>query len=278
MATALHLPGTLHLTGLLVRRELGAKLTSPWFFVVATAICLTALVYGSGFQQSFETETVLVTSDPLLALNVMVISFVGLVLGLRLASGLAWEREHRTLEVLLVGPVPWSAVVLAKFLVELCVLALLLAIYWAYLLLAQPLGAGVIGLADTLPIGQMPIFVLPLLALGLLISAWARSVRSAVVGFLVLVGLLAIYEATLAVMTTLPAADMSLSSLYLRAGLESVAPVLHPVSAVGALAGLIERSVTQNPVTALQTGASLALTVATLGLCIIVARFKGTQG
>jgi ABC-type transport system involved in multi-copper enzyme maturation permease subunit len=276
MATHAHQPDHLHLTGLLARRELGARLMSPWFFGVATLICLTALLYGSGFQQSFATETVLVSADPLLPLNVMVVSFVGLVLGLRLAASLAWEREHRTLEVLLVGPVPWSAVVLAKFLVELCVLGLLLAIYWAYLLLAQPLGAGVIGLADTSPLAVLPLFALPLLALGLLVSCWARSVRSAVVGFLVLVGVLAILEATRAILTTLPAAEMSLSALYLRAGLERLAPALAPVSAVATLAGLIERSFAEGSVTALQAAGALVQTAATLALCVLIARLRGT--
>jgi ABC-type Na+ efflux pump permease subunit len=191
---------------------------------------------------------------------------------------LAWEREHRTLEVLLVGPVPWSGVVLAKFLVELCVLGLLLAVYCAYLLVAQPLGAGVIGLTDTGPLALLPLFVLPLLALGLLVSCWARSVRGAVVGFLVLVGVLAIHEAARAILAPLPAAEMSLSSLYLRAGLERLAPALNPVSAVATLAGLIERSFAQSPVTALQATGAVIQTAATLVLGVLAARFRGTQG
>lgn len=278
MATRALQPGSLQLTALLVRRELGARLSSPWFFAVATVICLAALLYGSGFQQSFTTETVLVTADPLLVLNVMVVSFVGLVLGLRLAAGMAWEREHRTLEVLLVGPVPWSAVVLAKFLVELGVLLLLLAIHWLYLLLAQPLGAGVIGLADTIPLGLLPLFALPLLAQWLLVSCWARSVRGAVVVFLVLVCVLAILEVARSILATLPAAEMSLSALYLRAGLERLAPALNPVSSVATLVGLIERSFAESPVTALQAVAALIQTAATLALGILVARFRGTQG
>lgn len=278
MATALHHPGTLRLTTLLVGRELGTKLSSFWFFLVATAVCLIAGLYGAGFQHAFETESVLVTTDPLQALNVMVFGFVGLVLGLRLASGLAWEREHRTLEVLLVGPVPWSVVVLAKFLVEFCVLTAMVAIYLTYLLLAQPLGAGVIGLGDTLPVSQMLIFVLPMLALGLLISAWARSVRSAVVAFLVLIGLLGIFEVTLGVLTAMPANEISLSSLYLRAGLQSIAAVLHPISAVAVLARLVENLQMQIPVTASQIGATMALTVATLALSVLIARLRGTRG
>src|SRR5690606_19239209 len=62
-----------------------------------------------------------------MALNIAVVIFLGLVLGLRLAASIAWEREHRTLEVLIAGPVSFEAVVLAKFLVELCVLLALMA-------------------------------------------------------------------------------------------------------------------------------------------------------
>ena len=271
-------PHYLRLAQLLVRREAGAKLSSPWFYGVATVVCLISFLYGSGFQHSFETESILVTSDPLMALNLMVVVFLGLVLGLRLATSLSWEREHRTLEVLLVGPVPWSAVVVAKFLVELCVLALIIGIYWLYLVLGQPMGRGVIGLADTLSITQAPLFVLPVLALGLLVSAWARSVRAAVVAYLVIVGILAIFEAVLGILKTMPVEEMSLSSLYLRAGLETVAPFVQPFSAIASLSGLIERLFSQNAIGFVDVGSALALTVGTLIAAFVVARIRGTQG
>ena len=74
---------------LLANRELGARLRSPWLYAVASLICLIAFFYGGGFRRSFETETVLVTTDPLAALNVMVVAVLAGVLGLRLATSTA---------------------------------------------------------------------------------------------------------------------------------------------------------------------------------------------
>ncbi len=277
MTLALNPPGYPGIAWLLFRREVAAKLSSVWFYVVATTVCLMAWVYGAGFQNSFTTESVLVTTDPLMALNILVVAFLGLVLGLRLSCSLAWEREHRTLEVLMVGPVPWGAVVLAKFGVELCILVLIMAIYWAYLITAQPLGAGVIGVADTTSVGLMPLFALPVLALGLLISAWARSVRGAVVIYLVLVGLLSVFEVAQAVLAAQPVDQMSLVALYARAILSAAAPFVRPVSAVGQLALLAEGVTTQTALTGPQAFGALLLTVATLMAATALARLRGAQ-
>jgi hypothetical protein len=277
MSLALNPPGPAGIAWLLFRREVAAKLSSVWFYVVATAVCLMAWVYGAGFQNSFRTESVLVTTDPLMALNILVVAFLALVLGLRLSASLAWEREHRTLEVLLVGPVPWGAVVLAKFGVELCVLALIMAIYWAYLVVAQPLGVGVIGVADTASVALMPLFALPVLALGLLVSAWARSVRGAVVIYLVLVGLLSVFEVAQGILAAQPVDRMSLVALYARAILSAAAPFVQPVSAVGQLALLAEGLTTQTALTGPQALGALLLTAATLLAATALARLRGAQ-
>lgn len=277
MAVPIRLPGFLELTLLLAWREAAAKLASIWFFAVASAVCLIAFLYGTGFQQSFETESVLVTTDPLMTLNVMVVVFLGLVLGLRLASGLSWEREHRTLEVLLVGPVPYGAVVAAKFAAELCVLVLLMVIYCAYLVLGQPLGAGVIGMVDALAVTRLWVFLLPVLALGVLVSAWAGTVRGAVVAYLVIVGVLCVFEATLGFLTTTPVEQMSLSMLHLRTSLEAVGMVLRPVSAVAWLADLVWRMVNQSAAGLADMAQAAALAAATLAAAVFVARSRGAQ-
>ncbi len=163
MKEALSPPGPLGLTTLLSAREARTRLASPWFYVVASIVCLIAWIYGAGFQQTFMTESVLVSVDPLMPLDIIVILFMGIVLGLRLAAGLAWEREHRTLEILLVGPVSWSSIIAAKFLVEIGIMVILMLAYVFYLLLAQPLGSGVIALPDTLSTIQMTVFALPTL-------------------------------------------------------------------------------------------------------------------
>ena len=271
------LPGFGRLLYVLVRREVATKLTSFWLYAVATAVCAVAYLYGGGFQQSFETESVLVTTDPLMPLDIIVVGMLGLVLGLRLATALSWEREHQTLEVLLVGPVPWSAIVLAKFLVELCVMAVLLTVYAGYLLLGQPLGTGVIRPSDTLVVATAPIFILPLMAIGLLVSAWARSVRGAVLFYLVAVVAMAGFELLLGFLKAEDLANMSLSSLYLRSGLETVEPYLTPISPIGQIAEMVRSLQGQGWVPpqlqVLVLGLALLYLVASYGM----ARYRGAR-
>ena len=278
MPLILRPPGLPGVTLLLFRREVRARLLSPWSYAIATLICLIAWLYGAGFVQSFETESVLVTTDPLLALNALVVIFLGVTRGLRLASSLAWEREHRTLEVLVVGPVSYTAVVLSKFCVELCVFALLVGFYVLYLLVAQPLGGGVTGLADALSAGRMPLHALPVLALGLLVSAWARTVRAAVVVYLSIVALLALVEAVLMVLNSRPPDQLSLAEAYVRRGLQGVASILDPASAVARLTDLVEGLTVQAALATPQTLLAVGLTIVTLALAVAVSRTRGTLG
>jgi ABC-type transport system involved in multi-copper enzyme maturation permease subunit len=271
----LHPPGLARQTFLLVRREVAAKFASLWFWLVASALCLIAYVYGAGFARTFETESIVVTADPLAGLNTLVVAFLGLVLGLRLAGSLSWEREHRTLEVLLVGPMPLSVIVLAKYLAELLVLAALVAVYCLYLAIAQPLGAGVTGAGDFAAILANVLFVLPVMAMGLAVSGMTASVRMAVVLYLALVALLATYEVVLGLLRTMPADSMSLFSLYLRALLEAAAPVFHTLSPVAGIAFLAERLVTQQALALSQSVGVVALTAGLLLLSWIVSRMKG---
>lgn len=275
MSLILRPPGHLGVTLLLLRREAAARLTSSWFYGVASIVCVIAWVYGASFAQTFETESVLVTTDPLMALNVLVVVFLGVVLGLRLASSIAWEREHRTLEVLIVGPVLHETVVLAKFCVELCVLALLMAIYVLYLALAQPLGAGVIGVTDVFAAGRMPLHALPLLALGLLISACARTVRGAVLVYLAVTVILGLFEVVLGVLAARSPEELSLAAAYLRTGMQGIAPMVKPVSAVARLADLAQGLTASTPLAVSRTLMALALTAATLALAALVARARG---
>ncbi len=268
-------PGWARQAFLLVRRETAAKFASLWFWLVASALCLMAYVYGSGFAQTFETESVVVTADPLAGLNMLVVAFLGIVLGLRLASGLSWEREHRTLEVLLVGPVSSSMVVLAKYLAELVVLAALIAVYYLYLAVGQPLGTGVTGAGDFAGILANSLFVLPVMAMGLVVSAMTGSVRMAVVIYLALVALLAAYEVGLGLLRALPTETMSLFSLSLRALLEAGAPLFHALSPVAGIALLAQRLVTQEAFSVPQLLGVVALTAGLLLLSCYIARWKG---
>lgn len=275
MTAALSPPGPLAVTALLAAREARMRLSSLWFWIVASAVCLMAWVYGAGFLAGFETESVLVTTDPLMALNILVILFLAVVLGLRLAAAMAWEREHRTLEVLLVAPAGWGAILAAKFLVEVIVLAVLVTIYGAYLLAAQPLGSGVIAPADLAGLALMPAFALPTMALGLWAGTALGSVRMATVAFLILLGLLAGYEIARSVLAAQPATEMSLTGLYLRHALDLAAPVVRTVSAAAPLARLVEGMVLQTPPDLSAAAAAGGLALATLVAAAITGRLRG---
>ena len=273
VAAALSPPGVLGTTWLLTARELGAKLVSPWFFGVVFAVCMIAFAYGAGFQRTFRTESLLVSTNPLLTLDITIAGFLGVVLGLRLAAALAWEREHRTLEVLLVGPVSWGAIVLSKFLAEAGVMVLVVALYLAYLVAGAPLGPGVA--SNWATVVSLPLFVMPLLGLGLLVSAVSRGVRGAVVLFVVLTAALALLEGGGLVLQAMPVDRMSLLGLYLRAGLEAAEPVLALASPVGQLAGLAETLTVEAAPRPVGLGAALALTVILIALSVALARARG---
>jgi hypothetical protein len=242
---------------------------------VASAVCLLAWIYGAGFARTFETESALVSTDPLAALHIVVVMFLAFVLGLRLASSVAWEREHRTLEVLVVGPVLFEAVVLAKFLVELCVFVALMAIYFAYLFVAQPLGAGVIDGASVIAAWQMPLYALPTLALGLLVSAWSRTVRGAVLVYLGTVVILSAFELLLGLLLARPPQELSLGMAYLRSALQGAATVLDPMSPISRLAELVRSLTAQAPLLAADGLHALVLTVLTVALAALLCRARG---
>ncbi|SDA61945.1 ABC transporter permease subunit [Sinorhizobium sp. NFACC03] len=270
-------PGIIRQTMILVLRETAAKFQAIWFWLVATTISLMAYLYGAGFQNTFQTESVVVAADPLAGLNTTVISFLGFVLGLRLAGGLSWEREHGTLEVLLVGPVSWTAIIVSKYFAELVVFVGLMGLYCLYLLLAQPLGAGVISPRSLLSLARSISFVLPIMGLGLLVSASAGSVRSAVVAYLSVVLLLGVYEILLGLLRGMSADEMSLFALYLRASLEGVAPIVHGLSPVAGVGLLIQGVFTQAAPEPAQMVASGLLAMVLLLAARLLARMKGAS-
>lgn len=277
MRDALTPPGAIAATLLLAERELRSRLGSVWFWAVSSLTCLMAWLYGAGFLTSFETESVLVTADPLMALNSMVVIFLGIVLGLRLAASMAWEREHRTLEVILIAPVGWGTIIAAKFVVELLVLILLVALYAVYLLVAQPLGAGVVGTQELMGLALIPTFALPVMALGLLAGAGLGSVRGAVVAFLVLVGVFAAIEITHGVLSAQPVDQMSLAGLYVRHALDLGDPVLRVLSPSAQLALPVQAIALQAPLSAKDAGYAVLQALAVLVLAALLGRVRGVQ-
>ena len=275
MAAILHPVDPATATLLLAGRELRLRLGSVWFWAVASTICLMAWLYGAGFLAGFETESVIVTNDPLLALNALVTIFLGVVLGLRLAASMAWEREHRTLEILLIGPAGWGAILGAKLMVEIAVLALLVLVYAVYLAAAQPLGAGVIGTGELSGLLLVPVFALPVMALGLLVGAGLGTVRAAVVVFLVLLGALAAVEVAHALLAAQSLDRQSLAGLYARQALDLASPVLDPISPAHALALPVRALMLHAPLLSEQAVLPLGQSVVLVALSVIAGRARG---
>lgn len=269
------LPGTLRSFAVLVERELAARLGSFWMYLLATVACVIAVIHGGAFQSAFETETVVVSSNPLAMLNSVIAAFLALVLGLRLAASLSWEREHQTVEVLLVAPVGARAVLLAKFVSELVVLVLIVAIYAAFLVLGQPLGNGVVRWRDMVFLAALVPAMLPVMALALLVSSFLSHVRVAVLAYLIVVGALAAYEIVLAVLQSSQPQDLSLLQIYLRAGLFAVEPIVGHLSAVAPLADLVQAAARQTPMGWLDLVWPAALALVTLGFAAETFRVRG---
>ena len=257
---------------ILTRRELAEKLGSVWLYLLMSLVCLAAILFGNGFIRSFQTETVLVSTGPLAALNAGMLLFLGLVTGVRLASSLSWEREHGTLDVLLVGPATHASVVAAKFVAEVVVLCVILGFYAAFLLAVQPLGRGVLSASDAGALATWSVHVLPTMALGLLVSAAFSTVRGAVIAFLALFTVLAMIEALSIWLAPMAPTDMTLPLLFLRSTFNAAAPALEMVSAVTHLFEPVQIYLGRAVTGLAGATASLTLCLATLVLAVAVNR------
>lgn len=271
------LPGTLPNFAVLVGREVAARVSSLWMYLLASAACMIALVYGAAFQSAFETETVLVSSNPMAVLNAVIAGFLALVLGLRLAASLAWERENQTLEVLLVAPVGARTVLYAKFVGELAILLLIVAIYAAYLGLGQPLGDGVVRWQDIGSLVAVVPFMLPVMALGLLVSAFFSHIRAAVLAFLIVAGVLVGYEIVLSSLEGALPQNLSLVQIFIKAGLTGADAVVGRLSHIAPLADLVRTSFHQTAPGWLDMAWATALAVVTLGVSAELLRVRGQR-
>lgn len=261
----------------LTRREVFAKFRSIWLYLLISLVCLAAIVFGNGFIRSFETETVLVSNGPLSALNAGVFLLLGLVAGVRLAGSLSWEREHRTLEVLLVGPATHGSVIASKFLAEAFVVLVVLGFYCLFLLLGQPLGRGVLTAGDAASLAAWSVYILPTMALGLLVSSLFSTVRAAVVAFLVFFGLLLLVELSAIWLAPLPPTEMSLAQMFLRSALEITAPIREYTSAIAQLVEPIQITLGRGIIDLRGVVVAFALCALTLGLAILVSRGRPPQ-
>lgn len=271
------MPGFIRLLFVLTRQELRGRFSGIWFWAVSSAVCLMAALYGDGFQRSFETETVLVSQNPLAALNVIAIAVISIVFGLRLATSVSWEREHRTFEVLLVSPANHSTILLAKLFAEIVTMIALLAVYSVYLLLAEPLGAGVITIDDTVDIWSIGVFVLPILGLGLLVSSFLSTVRASVVSFLVAVSVLSLIEIVTQVLRVQSPSELNLAVLYLRSGLEALHSVLNVLSPISYVSDVVLSAANVTVLTTERLFYAFGLTVALFFVSNVISSRKGPQ-
>lgn len=269
--------GQARILRVLVARELRRKLSSVWFYLVASGACLIAAMVGSGFVRGFATESVLVSRNPLAVVDAFVLAFLGAVLGLRLAAAMSWEREHGTLEVLLSGPVRWTTLVLSKFAVELVVLAVLLLLYSAYVAIGRPLGTAVVDAGGLAGLWLTAPLVLPLMGLGLLISACLGGVRLAVTAYILALGFLGAIEAATAWLNLQSPETMALSALYIRSALNAAGEWLFWLSPLAYLGDLFRVAAADMAVGPERSLAAAGLASGLIALSVLVAARRGVS-
>jgi ABC-type transport system involved in multi-copper enzyme maturation permease subunit len=265
----------LGIAAILSRRDLSAKLGSVWIHGLASAICATTALLATGFRRTFETETISVSADPLAPVHALVLVMMALVLGMRAATSLSWERENRTMDVLLSGPATASALVAAKLATELLTLVILGLVYSAYLVLARPVGDldGAFGGLATF--WRLSILVLPMIGLGLVISAGAPSVRAAVIAFLSVVLVLAAVEGASAWLDAQDPNELSLTAIYLRGILSRAEELLRPVSPVAYLADLARNVAGGTAPASFREVTGLVLLLALTAASVLLVRTRG---
>lgn len=263
------------IAALLAWRDLKARLTSLWFYALASAVCGIAAFFATAFAKSFETESVAVSADPFATVHAFVLLFLAIGLGVRAAAALSWEREHRTMEVLLSGPVTIGALVVAKLATELVVLAALNAVYTAFLAVIQP-GQDVASVVSSASAyWRLSVLVTPMIGLGLLVSALSQTVRGSVIAFLLVVLALAALEGSAAWLRAQDPNDLSLATIYVRGVLGQVSDWLALFSPVSRAADLA-RFAAGNPApsSARLLGAT-GILVCLVGLSILATRLRG---
>ena len=220
-------------------RDMRAKFSSIWLYALASGVCAIVAFFAISFHKAFETETVTVAADPLSAVHGIVLASLGLILGIRAAMALSWEREHRTMEVLLSGPVTIVALVSAKLSAELATLIFLNIVYTIYMAIVRPVGDAWL-LHSIVSYWYLSLLILPMIGLGVAVSALVSTVRGAVVTFVVVCLALGLVEGFTLWLNGQDANDLSLPVLYVRQTLDVVTGWLSIVSPVAYIADLFE--------------------------------------
>jgi ABC-type transport system involved in multi-copper enzyme maturation permease subunit len=204
---------------ILFKRDFIGSLLSPATYIAVTAACLISTFFVVNYFDILRKVSVLVSVDPLSVPLFVAVVLITLYIGVISSIAITGEREHRTLEVLLYGPVtPWS-LILAKFSYGIAVFLFALAFFIFYLLVEATIMNLSLGLRSLKTVGIAFFLVWPMVSFSLLLSAALKRVRNAVllfVGiFLALMGLQIAYSLLLSI----PPESISLFLLYLREGL-----------------------------------------------------------
>jgi hypothetical protein len=236
-------PSQFRLFRLMVWRDYRAKFSYVWIYILATVILVITAFAVQSFYRSFETETVQIARDPLLPVHAVVVAALALSFGLRASASVSAERENRTLEVLLAGPVNMMTFVTAKVATELLALISLLVLNATYLLILQPLAGGINVLQGVDNMLRLAVYALPFVGFGLLISSALGSVRTAMIVFTVASLALISLDVYAAWLNVQNPNDLSLSTLYLKAFLQPVSHFLMWVSPASYLVGAVKSAV-----------------------------------
>lgn len=167
-----------------------ASFRSPGMYIVATLACLIQIQILTAPLSFLRDYGLLITQDPLIPAFLGAMAVIVLYAAIIAAISIVNEREKRTLQVLFYTPVSHQSLVLAKYLAQLLSSLSLLSITVIFLAFTAWITKFPMGL-DLFWALLLSIFLVSaMVAFGLSISAYARSVRGAVLLFLILLVLL----------------------------------------------------------------------------------------
>ena len=229
MKPALQLADRLYASGQIGRRALVSSLYSPGFYAVTTLALLAASTLVLNNLAFLDENGLLVLTRPFFLPVFVCAVLLSLYLSLHATLHLVREREQGTLKVLFFGPVDGVSYLLGRLCSQTAlfgiaagvVLVWAVELGWLTNLLVQADLLAVLGLG-LLTNGAV-------VAFGLLVGAWGRSARTALVLFLLAVLLLLAAQfgdQTIGQLASQTSANRQDSLLFLRAALDGLNSLL----------------------------------------------------
>ena len=203
----------------LLKRDILGSLLSPAFYIAVTAACLLSTFLFANYLDTLNKVTVMVSVDPSSIPLFFAVALMALYLGVTSSISITGEREHRTLEVLLYGPVTAGSVVLSKFFRDLAIFLFGLVFFTVYLIVVSAMTNLALGPRSFWSIATSFFLVWPMISFSVFLSAALRRVRSAVLLFIgVFLGLAGVQIAS-SLLLHVPPESISLFLLYVREAL-----------------------------------------------------------